>query len=103
MKKPSSAYRCISHGCEELMIRTPKAWCNTVGGELVCRGCGGPLEKVRLTTEQKAAVEKYEQALAQEDRYLGSVFVTRHGQQEVENRTAHAHQLARRLGVGRWC
>jgi hypothetical protein len=56
--------------------------------------------KVRLTPEQKKAKEAYEFALRQEDRYLGSVFVTPRGQREYEAKTKAASDRCKRLGMG---
>ena len=53
----------------------------------------------RKTPEQKKAFDAYEFALRQEDRYLGSVFVTLQGQREVESRTKSAYEACKRLGM----
>ena len=53
----------------------------------------------RKTSEQKKAFEAYEFALRQEDRYLGSVFVTPQGQRQVEARTRQAYEACKRLGM----
>jgi hypothetical protein len=53
----------------------------------------------RKTPEQKKAFEAYEFALRQEDRYLGSVFVTPQGQRDVEARTKAAYEACKRLGM----
>lgn len=55
--------------------------------------------KQRLTRDQKKALERYEFALRQEDRYLGSVFVTPIGQREIEAKTKVAHNECVRLGM----
>lgn len=55
--------------------------------------------KPRLTKEQRKALEAYEFALRQEDRYLGSVFVTPFGQRQVEARTKAAYEECKRLGM----
>lgn len=55
--------------------------------------------KKRLTKEQKAALEAYNFALRQEDRYLGSVFVTPAGQRDYEARTAAAYARCKTLGM----
>lgn len=55
--------------------------------------------KKRLTQEQKTALKQYEFALRQEDRYLGSVFVTPMGQRDVEARTHAAYQRCVNLGM----
>ena len=59
--------------------------------------------KAKLTKEQKAAVERYEFCLRQEDRYLGSVFVTPVGQRAAEQKTREAYEAAVRLNVGHLC
>lgn len=55
--------------------------------------------KPRLTKAQSTALKAYNFALAQEDRYLGSVFVTPQGQREVEAKTAAAYQACKSLGM----
>jgi hypothetical protein len=55
--------------------------------------------KKRLTKDQKAALAAYEFALRQEDRYLGSVFVTPMGQREIEAKTAVAYERCKALGM----
>ena len=54
----------------------------------------------RLTKQQKAAKAAYEFAERQEDRYLGSVFVTPSGQRDYEAKTQAAYQECKRLGMG---
>ena len=56
-------------------------------------------KKIRLTPEQKRALAAYNFANAQEDRYLGSVFVNSHGQRKVEERTREAYEVCKRLGM----
>lgn len=58
-----------------------------------------PEGKIRLTPEQKKALKDYNFALSQEDRYLGSVFVTPTGQRRVEEKTKEAYDRAKRLGM----
>ena len=53
----------------------------------------------RKTTEQKKAFEAYQFAERQEDRYLGSVFVTHPGQREYEAKTTAAYQRCKALGM----
>jgi len=53
----------------------------------------------RKTKEQVAALKAYEYALRQEDRYLGSVFVTTSGQRDIEAKTAAAYAECKRLGM----
>ena len=55
--------------------------------------------KPRLTRQQKSALDAYNYALRQEDRYLGSVFVTPSGQREIEGRTKMAYDLCKSLGM----
>ena len=55
--------------------------------------------RARLTKEQKKALEEYNFALSQEDRYLGSVFVTPAGQKRVEATTAAAYARCKALGM----
>lgn len=55
--------------------------------------------KPRLTPEQKKALDAYNFALAQEDRYLGSVFVTPSGQRRVEATTQAAYARCKALGM----
>jgi hypothetical protein len=52
----------------------------------------------RLTKEQKKALEQWFFRLRQEDRYLGSVFVTPSGQKEFEDKTRIAYEDCKRLG-----
>ena len=53
----------------------------------------------RLTKEQKAALQRYEFCERQEDRYMGSVFVTSHGQREHESKTRQAYEACKALGM----
>jgi hypothetical protein len=55
--------------------------------------------KVRLTKAQKAALDAYNYRLAQEDRYLGSVFVTAWGQRQYEAKTKAAYDACVALGM----
>ncbi len=55
--------------------------------------------KIKLTPMQKKALQAYNFALAQEDRYLGSVFVTPIGQRKVEEKTKEAYENCKRLGM----
>jgi hypothetical protein len=54
---------------------------------------------IKLTKEQKIALVRYNYALAQEDRYLGSVFVTAAGQRDQEAKTTAAYEGCKRLGM----
>ena len=54
---------------------------------------------MKLTPEQRKALEAYRFALRQEDRYLGSVFVTPMGQRDVEMKTAAAYAHCKSLGM----
>ena len=55
--------------------------------------------KKRLTRDQSKALKAYNFALQQEDRYLGSVFVTAHGQRLQEAKTKVAYEACVRLGM----
>jgi hypothetical protein len=55
--------------------------------------------KLKLTKEQRIALKAYEFALAQEDRYLGSVFVTPQGQRDKEAATRAAYERCKALGM----
>lgn len=57
------------------------------------------MSKPKLTTEQKKALAAYNEALRQEDRYLGSVFVTPSGQRDIEAKTHTAYQRCVGLGM----
>jgi hypothetical protein len=57
------------------------------------------MNKAKLTREQKTALAAYEYALKQEDRYMGSVFVTAHGQRQQEEKTRAAYEVCKRLGM----
>ena len=54
----------------------------------------------RLTKAQREARAHYEFCERQEDRYLGSVFVTPSGQRDVEARTRAAYEACKALGMG---
>jgi hypothetical protein len=56
--------------------------------------------KMKLTRQQKKALEAYRYAEIQEDRYLGSVFVTPSGQRVQEAKTGVAYQACKMLGMG---
>ncbi len=58
-----------------------------------------PATKTRKTPAQVKALKAYNFAVAQEDRYLGSVFVTPMGQREYEAKTAAAYEACKRLGL----
>jgi hypothetical protein len=57
------------------------------------------MTKIKLTRDQKQALAAYEYALKQEDRYLGSVFVTPMGQRKIEAKTKVAHDRCVSLGM----
>lgn len=59
-----------------------------------------PAVKKRMTSQQKKALAAYRFALQQEDRYLGSVFVTPIGQRRHEALTKAAYDECKRLGLG---
>jgi hypothetical protein len=54
---------------------------------------------MRLTKDQKTALAAYEFRLREEDRYLGSVFVTPMGQRDIEAQTQAAYQRCKALGM----
>lgn len=55
--------------------------------------------KPRLTREQKKALEAYNSALREEDRYLGSIFANSVGQRRVEAVTRAAYERCKALGM----
>jgi len=55
--------------------------------------------KQHKTPAQKKALDAYNFALRQEDRYLGSVFVTPSGQRQIEAKTQVAYNECKRLGM----
>ena len=55
--------------------------------------------KKKLTSAQKTALFAYNTALASEDRYLGSVFVTAIGRKDREDKTAAAYAACKSLGL----
>jgi hypothetical protein len=57
------------------------------------------MAKKRLTSEQKQALDAYNYALRQEDRYLGSVFVTPQGQRDIEAKTKVAYDRCKALDM----
>jgi hypothetical protein len=57
------------------------------------------MTKIRLTKQQRAAIEAYRFAERQEDRYMGSVFVNAHGQREYEEKTKRAYEACKALGM----
>jgi hypothetical protein len=57
------------------------------------------MKKPKLTKDQKSALAAYEYAERQEDRYMGSVFVTAHGQREYEAKTKAAYERCKALGM----
>ncbi len=57
------------------------------------------MAKARLTKAQREALKAYEFAERQEDRYMGSVFVTPMGQREYEAKTQAAYQRCKALGM----
>jgi hypothetical protein len=56
-------------------------------------------KRPRLTPAQKKALDAYTFAVRQEDRYLGSVFVTPAGQRAAEERTRIAYEAAKAAGL----
>jgi hypothetical protein len=57
------------------------------------------MPKTKLTPAQKKALEAYKYAERQEDRYMGSVFVTPMGQRDYEAKTKAAYEACKRLGM----
>lgn len=57
------------------------------------------MNKPQLTRQQKQALVAYNEALRQEDRYLGSVFVTPQGQRQIESKTRLAYEHCLSLGM----
>lgn len=55
--------------------------------------------KIKLSKDQKAALAKYEFRLREEDRYMGSVFVTAQGQRDIEAKTKAAYDACKALGM----
>jgi hypothetical protein len=55
--------------------------------------------KIKLTKEQKKALECYNLSLREEDRFMGSVFVSSVGQKRVEEKTRLAYEACKRLGM----
>jgi len=53
----------------------------------------------KLTTAQRKALKAYNYAVSQEDRYLGSVFVTPIGQRDKEADTKKAYDACLALGM----
>ena len=53
---------------------------------------------MRRTKEQIKAEERLRFALAQEERYMGSVFVTSHGQRQHEEKVKAAYANYRKAG-----
>jgi hypothetical protein len=55
--------------------------------------------KVKLTPAQKKALARYNEALRQEDRYFGSVFVDQSGTRKQEAKTRAAYEACLALGM----
>lgn len=55
--------------------------------------------KPRLTKEQRLALAAHKYAEAQEDRYMGSVFVSAHGQRQHEEKVRQTYEACKRLGM----
>lgn len=55
--------------------------------------------KKRLTKEQSQALKAYNFAVMQEDRYLGSVFVTEMGKRKHESLVAQTYEKCKALGM----
>lgn len=54
----------------------------------------------KMNKEQREALKAYKLAEQREDNYLGSVFVTRQGSEQYQQRTKSAYELCKRLGLG---
>jgi hypothetical protein len=54
---------------------------------------------IRKTPDQAKALKAYNEALRQEDRYLGSVFANAHGQRLIEAKTKAAYEACKALGM----
>lgn len=55
--------------------------------------------KIKLTKEQRKALDAYNLALREEDRFLGSIFASAAGQRRVEENTRKAYEACKRLGM----
>jgi ABC-type enterochelin transport system substrate-binding protein len=58
------------------------------------------VKKVRKTPAQKKALDAYNFAVQQEDRYLGSVFANEKDAREHEAKVKAAYDECKRLGMG---
>ncbi len=56
--------------------------------------------KAKLTPEQRKALEAYQYAERQEDRFMGSVFVNPISQRTYEAKTRAAYEACKALGMG---
>jgi len=59
----------------------------------------GETMKTKLSKQQRDALAAYQRALKNEDRYLGSVFVTPSGQRDIEAKTRAAYENCKRLNM----
>jgi len=73
---------------------------NATWNKLIAGSTQGKVKKARLTPEQKKALKAYNGALREEDRYLGSVFANKAGQERVEAATKAAYEKCKALGMG---
>ena len=55
---------------------------------------------MKLSKPKRDALKAYRFAVQQEDRYMGSVFVTSSGQREHEAKVATAYNRCKSLGMG---
>ena len=55
--------------------------------------------KIRLTKEQKTALEAYNRCLREEDRYFGNVFVNAGGTAAPEAKIKMAYERCKALGM----
>jgi hypothetical protein len=57
------------------------------------------MTRTRLTPAQRKALDRYNFALREEDRYLGSVFANAPGQRAQEAKTRAAYEACKALGM----
>jgi hypothetical protein len=57
------------------------------------------MSKIKLTPEQKRALEAYRYAEKQEDRFFGSVFVNPISGRAYQEKTRLAYEACKRLGM----
>jgi hypothetical protein len=57
------------------------------------------IKRTKLTAEQKRALQAYDFALREEDRFMGSVFVNAFSQRQQEAKTREAYERCKDLGM----